>query len=243
MTLDIMLMSPPLQMSALLITWSDIKVIWKANIANFWIKYFHLICHLILTKINCITLKICSKADFKSKSQNIWQQIILLSRTVMQRICTWPKIWTLSGRLSLMRIVQLMKKNKNIFRMYHIKIITKKIGSHDRKQTDSSIIIVRNVCVLTSTSMIVYLFFTRSWSAIIGKKQPKVNQSPQQWRGRQTCTRICRFLVVGNTFRLEAFMNSLVKVPPYSKLNFQGQIFFTQNWCNITLSYVNNKTY
>jgi hypothetical protein len=31
-------------------------------------------------------------------------------------------------------------------------------------------------------------------------------------------------------------MNSLVKVPPYSKLNFQGKIFFTQNWCNITLS-------
>ena len=61
-----------------------------------------------------------------------------------------------------MRNVQLMKKNKNIFRMYHIKIIPKKIGSHDRKQTDSSIIIVRNVCVLTSTSMIVYLFFTRS---------------------------------------------------------------------------------
>jgi hypothetical protein len=25
----------------------------------------------ILTKINCITLKICPKADFKSKSQNI----------------------------------------------------------------------------------------------------------------------------------------------------------------------------
>jgi hypothetical protein len=47
---------------------------------NFWIKYFHLICHLILTKINCITLKIRSKADFKSKSQNIWQQIILFSR-------------------------------------------------------------------------------------------------------------------------------------------------------------------
>jgi hypothetical protein len=43
-----------------------------------------------------------------------------------------------------------------------------KIGSHNMKQTDSSIIIVRNVCVLTSASMIVYLFFTRSWSAIIG---------------------------------------------------------------------------
>jgi hypothetical protein len=35
--------------------------------------------------------------------QNIWQQIILFSRRVMQMICVWPKIWTLSGRLSLMR--------------------------------------------------------------------------------------------------------------------------------------------
>jgi L-rhamnose mutarotase len=31
---------------------------------------------LNLTKINCITLKIRSKAEFMSKSQNIWQQII-----------------------------------------------------------------------------------------------------------------------------------------------------------------------
>jgi hypothetical protein len=54
---------------------------------------------------------------------------------------------------------------KNIFRLYHIRIIAKKSGSHDMKQTDSSIIIVRNVCMLTSVSMIVYLFFTRLWSA------------------------------------------------------------------------------
>jgi hypothetical protein len=78
----------------------------------------------------------------------------------------------------------------SVFRVYHIRIIAKKIGSHDMKQTDSSIIIVRNVCVLTSAS-IVYLFFTRSWSAIIGTKlfftrlwsaiigtkQPKVNHN------------------------------------------------------------------
>jgi hypothetical protein len=50
-----------------------------------------------------------------------------------------------------------------IFRVNHIRIIaTKKIGSHDMKQTDSSIIIFGNVCVLTSAFMIVYLFFTRS---------------------------------------------------------------------------------
>jgi hypothetical protein len=149
--------------------------IWKANIVEFWIKYFHLICHLNLTTINCITLKIRSKADFNSKSQNIWQQIILFSHTVMQKICTWSKIWTLLGRLSLMSNAQLMKKNKKYIPCVpHKNNCKKKIGSHDMKQTDSSIIIVRNVCVLTSASMIVYLFFTRSWSAIIGPKQPKV---------------------------------------------------------------------
>ena len=68
----------------------------------------HLICHLIWTKINCITLTIRSKADFK---------IILFSSTVMQMICAWLKIWTLSGRLSLMRNVQLM----NIYIYIYIK--------------------------------------------------------------------------------------------------------------------------
>jgi hypothetical protein len=34
---------------------------------------------------------------------------------------------------------------------------------------------------------------------------------------------IIRCLVVGNIFRLETCMNGLVKVPPYSKLNFQGK--------------------
>ena len=48
------------------------------------------------------------------------------------------------------------------------------------------------------------------------------------------------FLVVGHISRLETCMNSLGKVPPYSKLNFQGEMFFTQNWCNITLNYIIN---
>jgi hypothetical protein len=63
-----------------------------------------------------------------------------------------------------MRNVQLMKiyTCMYIFRVYHIRIIAKKNGSHDMKQIDSSIIIVRNVCALTSAYMIVYLFFTRS---------------------------------------------------------------------------------
>jgi hypothetical protein len=115
-------------------TWGKDEIqLWQRH--SFWINYFH----LILTKINCITLKIHSKAEFKSKSENIWQQIILFSHTVMQMICTWPKISTLSGKLSLMRTVQLMKKmsdaSKNIFRVYHIRIIApkKKNGSHDQK--------------------------------------------------------------------------------------------------------------
>jgi hypothetical protein len=32
--------------------------------------------------------------------------------------------------------------------------------------------------------------------------------------------------------------NSLVKVPPYSKLNFQEKKFFIQNWCNSCLFHV-----
>ena len=52
------------------------------------------------------------------------------------------------------------------------------------------------------------------------------------WIVTRPCARICRFLVVGNIFRLETCMNSLVKVPPYSKLNFHGKILFTQSWCN-----------
>jgi hypothetical protein len=123
-------------------------------------------CHLLLTKINCITL-FRSKADLKSKSQNIWQQIILFSRTVMQMICAWTKIWTISGRLSLMCTVQLLKQmsdaSTNIFRVYHIRIIAStKNGSHDMKQTDSSIIIVRNVCVLTYVPQHPWLFIFSS---------------------------------------------------------------------------------
>ena len=153
-------------------------------------------------------------------------------------ICAWHKIWTLSREI--IAHAQCSVDWKIYIYIYipcvpHKNNCKAKIGSYDMKQIDSSIIIVRNVCVLGSASMIVYLFFTRSWSAIIGTKQPKVNQSPQLWRGRYTCTRIYRFLVVGNIFRLETCMNSLVKVLPYSKLNFQGTIFFTQNWCNITL--------
>ena len=58
---------------------------------------------------------------------------------------------------------EMSNANKNIFRVYHIRIIAqKKNGSHDMKQIDSSMIIVRNVGVLTSASMMVYFFVRRS---------------------------------------------------------------------------------
>jgi hypothetical protein len=53
-------------------------------------------------------------------------------------------------------------RNSDIPCIPHKNNCKKKIGSHNMKRTDSSIIIVRNVCVLTSASMIVYLFFARS---------------------------------------------------------------------------------
>jgi hypothetical protein len=73
--------------------------------------------------------------------------------------------------------------SKNIFRVYHIRIIAHtKNGAHDMKQTDSSIIIVRNVCVLASASMItrnifllasdIYIFFI-NWTVRMSDNLPK----------------------------------------------------------------------
>jgi hypothetical protein len=111
---------------------------------EFLFKYFHLICHLILNKINCITLKIRSKAVFKSKSQNIWQQIILLHT-----------------------------------------FLTK--------------IIVESVCFISCEP-----FFWCNYSYVVHTEYIFTCL-------QQTCTRICRFLIFGNIFRLETCMNSLVK--------------------------------
>ena len=126
------------------------------------------------------------KADFKSKSQTILQQIILFSRTVMQMICAWHKMWTLSGRLYIIIAhaqCSVDEKKIYIFRVHHIRIIAKQKLVHTTWNREC----LNNhcqECVRAYISMIVYLFVMRSWSAIIGTKQPKVNQSPQQWRGR-----------------------------------------------------------
>jgi hypothetical protein len=55
-------------------------VVWT----NFFCNYSYVVHTKYFFFFFCITLKIHSKADFKSKSQNIWQQIILFSRTVKQ---------------------------------------------------------------------------------------------------------------------------------------------------------------
>ena len=52
---------------------------------------------LNLAKINCITLKIRSKTEFMSKSQTIWQQIILLCTTVMQCYARDPRFELFRG--------------------------------------------------------------------------------------------------------------------------------------------------
>jgi hypothetical protein len=95
---------------------------------------------------------------------------------------TFTKLFMHVSSRNMFRAIRNLQIRVHIYRprhccgdwLTHIRIIAPKTnGSHDMKQTDSSIIIVRNVCVLTSASMIVYLFVTRSWSAIIGTKQPK----------------------------------------------------------------------
>ena len=80
----------------------------------------------ILTKINCIPLKIRSKADLKSKSQTIWQQIILFSRTandmrVTQDLNSFREI--IAHAHCSVDEKNFGCKSKNIFRVYHIRII------------------------------------------------------------------------------------------------------------------------
>jgi hypothetical protein len=88
---------------------------------------FMVVCHLCyidhykIIKIFDITWHIHDRTIYKY----MWEK----------RICEWPKIWTLSGRLSLMRNVQLMKKKIYIFRVYHIRIIANK-NWFTRHETD-----------------------------------------------------------------------------------------------------------
>ena len=75
-----------------------------------------------------------------------------------------------------MRTVQLMKKmsdaSKNIFRVYHIRIIAQKKKKFTRHETE--IIIARNVCMLTSASMI---FLSFRHEVMIGNHRNKTTES------------------------------------------------------------------
>ena len=130
-----------------------------------------------------------------------------------------------SGRLSLMRTVQLMKQmsdaSKNIFRVYHIRIIAKK-NWFTRHEAEIFLNNHCQECVRTSASMIVYLFFTRYNDRQSSEQNNrKLISLHNNGEDEKQCPRICRFLVVGNIFRLETCMNNLVKVPPYSKWIFR----------------------
>jgi hypothetical protein len=92
-------------------------------------------------------------------------------------------------------------------------------------ETDFSIIIVRNVCVLTSASMIVYLFITRSWSAIIGITVRE---------NRIICCQIFCDLLLKSTFEqiFNVMLLILVKIKWHIKWKYLIQIFH-----DICLSY------
>jgi hypothetical protein len=117
----------------------------------------------VKSKITCITLKIRSKADFKTEQiakyligdNSVFQYSNANDMRVTQDLNSFEEI---------IAHTQCSVDEKKIYIpcVPHKNNCNNKIGSHDMKQTDSSIIIVRNVCVLTSASMIVYLFFTRS---------------------------------------------------------------------------------
>ena len=93
--------------------------------------------------------------DLSGKTKKLWSGQASLRRSRRSR----------NGRKkNQTKTICLPSFDINIFCVYHIRIIApKRNGLHDMKQTD---------------------FVTRSWSAIIGTKQPKFNQSPQQWQGR-----------------------------------------------------------
>jgi hypothetical protein len=116
----------------------------------------------VKSKIICITLKIRSKADFKTEQiakyligdNSVFQYSNANDMRVTQDLNSFEEI--------IAHTQCSVDKKKIYIPCVPHKNNCNKIGSHDMKQTDSSIIIVRNVCVLTSASMIVYLFFTRS---------------------------------------------------------------------------------
>jgi hypothetical protein len=134
----------------------------------------------------------------------------------MQRICAWPKIWTLSGRLS----------SSISFRIKYISMFV--------------IVLLATVVfwLWLFDALVLKKYYTSfGWRNFFPENSIWNTAVPllswfELFRGDY---RSCAMFSWWNIFRLETCMNSLVKVLPYSKLNFQGKNFFTQNWCNISL--------
>jgi hypothetical protein len=126
----------------------------------------------------------------------------------MQRICVWPKIWTLSGKLSLMRTVQLMKKN-----IY----------------TQKNVICSQQLEICKSVCMFIVLAIAL-WRLI--NFRLFYSDDCRSWPREETFW----FDDCRSRPREEKINNHECwgKHAPFSKLNYQGKIFFTQNWCNIT---------
>ena len=129
---------------------------------NFWIKYFHFICDLISTAYN-IENPLKSRfqeqiAKYLTADNSVFQYSNANDMHVTQDLNSFGEIIA-HAQCSVDEMIYIYIY---IPCVPHKNNCKKKIGSHDMKQTDSSISIVGNVCVLTSASMIVYLFFTSS---------------------------------------------------------------------------------
>jgi hypothetical protein len=134
---------------------------------------------LVHAHIICITVRenriICCQifCDLLLRSaferNNVMQLILVKSKWhikwkyLIQKVHDICLSYYFKTNLCFFSLKQMSDASTNIFRVYHIRIIAStKNGSHDMKQTDSSIIIVRNVCVLTYVPQHPWLFIFSS---------------------------------------------------------------------------------
>ena len=106
-------------------------------------------------------------------------------RVVMRLVHATDKTWYTFLYHNTMYVISLsnisMNTNFKQIARVELKCVQYKIGSHDMKQTDSSIIIVRNVCVLTKHPWL-FNFSSRGYDRQSSEQNNR--KSPQQWRGR-----------------------------------------------------------
>jgi hypothetical protein len=94
-------------------------------------------------------------------------------------------------------------KYRGIFFIKYFPIMDAEVSTH----TFLTMIIEESVCLMSCEPIFFFAIILMWYTEYICIC---FHQLKQQWRGRWTCTRICRFLIVGNIFRLETCMNSLV---------------------------------